>query len=342
MTTHPTRKPIVAVAFTGEEALLILDEPAILDRWLASGATFGVIGIDRIARNQQPEEPQRTPHPTDIDPSLVATAVAAAGGPPLVIAGAAHHDLPYNLARRVLSLDHLTHGRAGLLLGARDPRGNGATAWHGGAELGAVTAADTALAIARLWQSWPLDSIVADKESGILVHSERIVRVDHHGVVDIAGPLSVPTSVQDAPILAWYADDDDLLTEIPTVADLVVLGPFPDLAGTVSRIREAHRSGNPAVLVEVLVGQNAPPTDTAIVDALEAGADGVLLRSTGSADDSAGRLLDSAHTAINIQDEPVRADGENTLRACLGLASPAPLLEVAPPAFAAPTTSVYR
>ncbi|MCB8914047.1 LLM class flavin-dependent oxidoreductase [Rhodococcus rhodochrous] len=342
MTSHPARRPIVAVGLTGEEALRILDDAAVSERWAATGATFGVIGIDRIARNPQSEAGRTIPRPTDIDPSLAATALAGAGGPPLVVTGAAHHDLPYNLARRVLSLDHLTHGRTGLLFGARDPRGHGETAWHGGAELGAVTAADAALAIARLWQSWPLDSIVADKESGILVQSDRIRRVDHHGVVDIAGPLSAPASVQGAPVLAWYADDDDLLAEIPAVADLVVVGGVVDPAGAVSRIRTKLGLSNSVVLIEIPVEDDAEGADTAVTAALDAGADGVLLRSAQSALDDSAHLLDRARAVSGASVEAAPTDTNSTLRVLLGLGAPAPLLESAAPAFTAPTTSVYR
>ncbi|MBS9376356.1 hypothetical protein [Rhodococcus sp. B50] len=342
MTSHPARRPIVAVGLTGEETLRILDDAALSERWAATGATFGVVGIDRIARNPQSEMGRRSPRPTDIDPSLAATALAGAGGPPLAVTGAAHHDLPYNLARRVLSLDHLTHGRTGLLFGACDPRGHGETAWHGSAELGAVTAADAALAIARLWQSWPLDSIVADKESGILVQSDRIRRVDHHGVVDIAGPLSAPASVQGAPVLAWYADDDDLLAEIPAVADLVVLGGVTDPVDAMSRIRIERGSPNIPVLIEVPVGADANGTDTAVTAALDAGADGVLLRSAESAPDDPARLLDRARAVSGASGKAAPADPESTLRVLLELGAPPPLLESAAPAFAAPTTSVYR
>lgn len=339
MTSLPARRPIVAVGFTGQEAVRLLDDSAVHDSWAGTGAAFGVVGIDRIARSARTDT---GPEPTDIDPSLVATALATAGGPPLVVTGTAHHDLPYNLARRVLSLDHLTHGRTGLLFGARDPRGHGETAWHGGAELGAVTAADTASAIARLWQSWPLDSIVADKESGILVQSDRIRRVDHHGVVDIAGPLSAPASVQGAPVLAWYADDDDLLAEIPAVTDLVVLGGVPDPGTVVSRLRTERGSSNIVVLIEVPVGTDATRTDTAVGAALGAGADGVLLRSAEPAADDPARLLDRVRAVAGAFGESAPVDTGSTLRALLGIGAPIPLLESATPAFAPPTTSVYR
>ncbi len=41
MTSHPARRPIVAVGLTGEEALRILDDAAVCERWAATGATFG-------------------------------------------------------------------------------------------------------------------------------------------------------------------------------------------------------------------------------------------------------------------------------------------------------------
>lgn len=342
----PGRTPVVAVGLTGDEASRLLDDRESLDRWSTSGAAFGVVGIDRITRTPPADRTAETPRPTDMDPSIVATALATGGGPPLVVAGAAHHDLPYNLARRVLSIDHLTHGRAGLLLGHRDARGHGHSAWgavglNDGAELGAATAADTALAIAELWQSWPLDSVIADKDSGVLVRSDRIVRIDHHGVVDIAGPLSVPSSPQGAPVLAWYADDPELVAAAPAAADLVVLGGFPDAASVA-----AAASGRTGLLVEVPVA-GVPRHDeviTAVEESIAAGADGVLLRSAEPAEaaESVLHLLDRALAVLTAVDGTGRGDRDVTLRATLGLAPPAQLLAQAQPAFAAPTTSVYR
>lgn len=341
----PERIPVVAIGLTGDEASHLLDHPESLHRWSAATAAFAVIGIDRITC---PSHIFETPRATDIDPSIIATALATAGGPPVVIAGAAHHDLPYNLARRVLSLDHLTHGRAGLLLGIRDARGHGDNAWgaaglNDGAELSAVTSADAALAIAELWQSWPIDSVVADQGTGILVHSDRIVQIDHHGVVDIAGPLSVPTSLQDSPVLAWYAHDPREIGEIPSVADLVVLGGFPSAADTAAAVTAAGRGPVTEIPVDSAATGLVDVID-AVREAISAGAVGVLLRTVDNTDPSttAVRVLDAALAVLTDLDLSKHARPAATLREILEIGSPAALLVGAQPAFPTPTVNVYR
>ncbi|MGW0178092.1 hypothetical protein [Nocardia sp. NPDC003345] len=335
------------MAFTTAEVVAILDDARLREVWSGHPAAFAVVGIDRLAG------PGATPAATDLDPSLLATALASYGGPAVVLAATAHIDLPYNLARRALSVDHLTRGRSGVLLGSRDPRGRTEKAWSGAglgrtAELGPDTAADTARAIAGLWQSWPADSVVGDKESGILVRSERIRRVDHRGAAVTAGPLSIPGSLQGTPVLAWYEPDPAAGIRGVEVYDLTVLGGFPDraaVAAAVSHHREAesgtgaNRAGARPVLAEV------PAHDPASAAALlAAGAYGILLR-TAVGDDptaTAATLLRTAADLVSTPGSAFRADPHTTLRDTLGLPPPADLLTAAAPAFAAPSTGVYR
>lgn len=339
--------PLLAAAFTTAEVMAILDDRRLREIWAGHPAAFAVVGIDRLAG------PGATPAATDLDPSLLATALASYGGPPVVLAATAHIDLPYNLARRALSVDHFTRGRSGVLLGSRDPRGRTEKAWSGAglgttAELGPDTAADTARAIAGLWQSWPADSVIGDKETGILVRSERIRRVDHRGAAVTAGPLSIPGSLQGTPVLVWYEPDPGAGIRGTGVYDLTVLGGFPDraaVAAAVSHSRDAesgptgtNRAAARPVLAEV------PSHDPASAAALiAAGAYGILLRTAvGEPPDGAAATL--LRTAADLVSSlgALPADPHTTLRDTLGLPPPADLLTAAAPAFAAPSTGVYR
>ncbi|WP_024805324.1 LLM class flavin-dependent oxidoreductase [Nocardia sp. BMG51109] len=332
--TAPGTGPLVVPATTTEEASAILDDPALLAAWRQHPAVFAVIGIDRLG------VPVPRPPAGDLDPSLLATALAAAGGPAVVVAAAAHIDLPYNLARRVLSLDHLTRGRAGVLLGDHDPRGRTPDAWSGAglghrAALGPETTADTARALTGLWHSWPLDSIVGDKRSGILVRSDRIRQVDHRGAAATAGPMSIPASVQGAPILGWYGTDPTGADRPTGVADLVVLGALPHPETATAAL--AHAPGQAPLLVEV-------PADApaAAAGLLAAGAGGILLRTSDPRPPArtAERLL---RTATELIGRPGRVDGHrHTLREALGLAAPADPLPTAAAAFPAPSPAAYR
>ncbi|MFJ1456738.1 hypothetical protein [Nocardia sp. N2S4-5] len=329
--TVPGAHPLVVPAPTTAEASAILTDPTLLAAWRRHPAVFAVIGIDRLG------VPDPSAPAGDLDPSLLATALAATGGPAVVVAAAAHIDLPYNLARRVLSLDQLSRGRAGLLLGTHDPRGRTPDAWSGAglghrAALGPETAADTARALTELWHSWPRDSIVGDKKSGILVRSHRIRRVDHRGAATTAGPMSIPASVQGAPVLGWYSTDPTGADRPADLADLVVLGGLhrPEIATAAT----AH---GPRTLVEVSADA---PGDAAHL--LAAGADGILLRTADPLPPgrSAERLL---RTTVDLIGRPDRANGDRiTLRDALGLAAPADPLPTAEPAFPAPTPAAYR
>jgi alkanesulfonate monooxygenase SsuD/methylene tetrahydromethanopterin reductase-like flavin-dependent oxidoreductase (luciferase family) len=334
MTSPDPSRPVIATALTTAEAAAVLADPALRGRWSHHRAAFTVLGIDRL-----PGAPtESVPAAGDLDPSVLATALAVDGGPAVVVAATAHIDLPYNLARRTLSLDHLTRGRSGLLLGSRDPRGRTGNAWSGAglgaaAELGPATTADTAHAVLGLWQSWPLDSIAGDKESGILVHSERIRRAGHRGVTRTAGPLSIPTSPQGTPVLGWYGTGPDIRAHTPDIADLTVLGGLPDRATVTSA---AGQPGRAPVLAEASVRD----LETA-AELLRAGAHGLLLRTTGPGTpaETAAHLLG---TDLAVRFPGAVVPGDTTLRDTLGLPPPRDLLSDATAAFPAPSPGVYR
>ncbi|MEU4840368.1 hypothetical protein [Nocardia testacea] len=334
MTSPDSIPPVIASALTTAEATAVLADPALRAPWARHRAAFTVIGIDRLAG----AAPDAIPAAGDLDPSVLATALASYGGPAIVVAATAHIDLPYNLARRTLSLDHLTRGRSGLLLGSRDPRGRTGSAWSGAglgadAELGPATTADTAHAVLGLWQSWPLDSITADKESGILVRSERIRRVDHRGAARTAGPLSIPTSLQGTPVLGWYGTGPGARADTPDIGDLTVLGGLPDRASVAA---VTVQPGRAPVLAEASVRDLATAAEL-----LAAGAHGLLLRTTGpgAPAETAAQLLG---LDLSARFPGAVVPGDTTLRDTLGLPPPHDLLPGAAAAFPAPTPAVYR
>ena len=142
---------------------------ALLTRWDALPVAFTVLGIDRVDGS--------APAPVTLDSSAAGAVVAArTTGARFLVAATPQRDHPYNLARRVASLGHLSRGRSGVLLGVRDayaaPGPEGAGAWGGarlgpGAPLTPATALDAARAVRALEQSWPYDSIVGDRDTGI-------------------------------------------------------------------------------------------------------------------------------------------------------------------------------
>src|SRR5690606_14985747 len=56
--------------------------------------------------------------------------------------------------------------------------------------------------VAKLWDSWEDDAIVADRESGVFADPAKVHKLDHHGeFFDVQGPLTVPRTPQGRPVL---------------------------------------------------------------------------------------------------------------------------------------------
>ncbi|WP_374021822.1 luciferase [Mycobacterium sp. HNNTM2301] len=168
---------------------------ALARRLESAGVHYWVVGADR-------GEP--TGAAPSLDASLVATVAArhtAALG--LVVAASAHRDHPYNLARRLLSVDHAAHGRVGWFALDADHRIglNAAAATWTGAPLGPAHTTEVIAAVRTLWRTWPYASIVGDRAAGVFADVAQIRRADTDGTYRIAGPLNVPGSVQgDLPV----------------------------------------------------------------------------------------------------------------------------------------------
>jgi hypothetical protein len=303
-------KPYLALGLAGPHLVELTSSRALLERWDGLEVAFSVLGIDRIDGGD--------PSSVTLNSSAVgATLAGTTKNGRFLITAAPQRDHPYNIARRVTSLAHLSRGRSGVLIGVRDayaPLGPAeAPAWGGaglggGAALNAQTAYDTARAVRALEQSWPHDSIIGDRETGILVQSDRIVHVDIDNSFAIAGPLNAPEPATGASVIAWYGGAG---------ADLPNRGeddPIDLVLGT---------SGSVAV---VPLGTK-PPVD---------GFSGVLLRA--GADDPIGDLFDAAERLLAEGFAPSPLGG--SLRSGLKLSKPKLLPSTARPAFPTPKPHV--
>jgi len=223
----------------------------LADRIARSGAVAVVIGADRF-------DPGRG-RGHRVDPTSAALALGRAlpelG---LIVATAPTREHPYNVARRVLSLDHVLDGRVGLLVGTRDHGAPTAARTHDAAEFAEV--------VRGLWRTWPLDSIVGDRDAGLFVHAERIRPLDHDGGPEgyrVRGPLTTPSSRQGEPVLAVWHDVPAADADLVLGGDdhpLATLAPAParsdteatdavDVArpGAASDPRGPHRASRPTL-----------------------------------------------------------------------------------------------
>lgn len=120
---------------------------------------------------------------------------------------------PYNLARRLASVDHVSGGRAGWNIvtsaGAAEAANFGLADRPAHAER--YARADEFLELAKaLWDSWEAEAILDDKVGGRYADSSRIHRIDHHGRhFSVAGPLNVERPPQGYPLLVQAGSSED-------------------------------------------------------------------------------------------------------------------------------------
>jgi alkanesulfonate monooxygenase SsuD/methylene tetrahydromethanopterin reductase-like flavin-dependent oxidoreductase (luciferase family) len=160
-----------------------------------------------------------------LDPTVVAAYLAGLhGGIGYIAEIPTTHNAPYNVARRVLSLDRATGGRAGvaLLAGAGDEVSE-ATVPDPGAVDPARRWSEYAVVLTRLWESFPRAALIGDQAAGLVVDEALIEPIGHEGsFYRVAGPLDGPSSVQGRP--AIVADLGVLdVTTVAASADVVVV-----------------------------------------------------------------------------------------------------------------------
>ncbi|ASK65979.1 LLM class flavin-dependent oxidoreductase [Brachybacterium avium] len=129
---------------------------------------------------------------------------------------------PFHLATQLMSLDHLSHGRAGWLLQAEtDPAVPAAVGREVlGLEATAREAADVLTAVRAVWDSWAPDAVVRDTERGVYVDAARLQYADIEAeTFSLRGPAITPRSPQGLlPVLV--ADTDRAAVGERTAAEL--------------------------------------------------------------------------------------------------------------------------
>jgi len=120
---------------------------------------------------------------------------------------------PYEVARQFASLDHLSAGRAGWNVVTSWDSFTGENFRRGGflAEEDRYARAKAFMYTAwELFDSWPVDEIVADKASGRFLARRDPGRFEHHDAhFDISGQFNVPRSPQGRPVIFQAGDSDE-------------------------------------------------------------------------------------------------------------------------------------
>ena len=120
---------------------------------------------------------------------------------------------PYELARQLATLDHVSGGRAGWNIVTSSDSFHGANFRRGGFldRADRYTRAEEFLEVARkLWESWAVDAVTADRTRGEFLAENALTEVDHHGRhFDVTGFATLPRSPQVQPVIVQAGDSAD-------------------------------------------------------------------------------------------------------------------------------------
>lgn len=119
---------------------------------------------------------------------------------------------PYELARQLATLDHLSGGRAAWNVVTSSDAFTGENFRRGGFLDYAdryERAAEFVRTARELWDSWATDEIVADQDTGRFLRNGSPGEFDHRGPqFDIRGNFTVPRSPQGHPVILQAGDSD--------------------------------------------------------------------------------------------------------------------------------------
>jgi len=132
---------------------------------------------------------------------------------------------PYELARQLATVDHLSDGRAGWNVVTSSDAFHGANFRRGGFLDKADRyrrAAEFVEASRRLWDSWPADAVAGDQPAGTFLSTADAGNYTYRGDhFDIAGRFTVPRSPQGHPVLVQAGDSDEGRDFAATTVDVV-------------------------------------------------------------------------------------------------------------------------
>ncbi|HEY0917763.1 LLM class flavin-dependent oxidoreductase [Devosia sp.] len=116
---------------------------------------------------------------------------------------------PYNVARTIASLDHISGGRAGwnvVTTANEQAAGNFSSRPHPPKPDRYDRASEFVDIVKGLWDSWEDDAFVLDKQSGVFADPDRLHILNHRSErFSVRGPLNVPRSPQGHPVICVAA-----------------------------------------------------------------------------------------------------------------------------------------
>jgi FMN-dependent oxidoreductase (nitrilotriacetate monooxygenase family) len=158
--------------------------------------------------------PHSPPHYLNrLEPLTLLSALAVAtSNIGLIGTATTSYNEPYNLARRLASLDLISKGRAGwnvVTSGDAGTAGNYGREEHYDYDTRYARAHEY-LDVARgLWRSYEDDALVRDRESGVFLDQSKLHALNHKGqFFSVVGPLNIQRSPQGEPVIFQAGDSE--------------------------------------------------------------------------------------------------------------------------------------
>lgn len=162
---------------------------------------------DHLAVLNMPMEAlKRSATVTSFEPMTLLSALAAVtDNIGLIATGSTTYDLPYHVARRFASLDHISGGRAGwnvVTTSNPDASLNFGEEEHLEHDQRYRRAREFYDVVTGLWDSWADDAFLRDVEAGIFFDPQKLHVLDHKGqYYKVRGPLNIGRPVQGWPVI---------------------------------------------------------------------------------------------------------------------------------------------
>src|SRR5258708_859833 len=243
---HPDAVPEVDMDFREYVKLAQTAERGCFDMIFFQD-TVAVSGSRAMARGQR--NLARLNRIVKLEPTALISALAAVTTHiGLVATATATFNEPYNIARRFLTMDHISGGRIGWNLVTsqiEDEGGNFGFDDHVDHALRYERATEFYEVVASLWDSWEEDAFLHDKQAGIYYDVNKLHFQHHKGrFFDVRGPLNVSRSPQGRPVVAQAGSSETGRERAARTADVVVpaqtqlaaaRGFYPDVKSRTAR-----------------------------------------------------------------------------------------------------------
>ena len=201
---HPDAIPSYDMDFQGYAHITQVAEAAKFD-CIFFQDTVGVSGSRQLARGERARA--KLSRTVKLEPTAALAALAMVTEHiGLVATATTTYNEPYNIARRFMSIDHMSEGRAGWNLVTsqiEDESENFGFDQHMQHADRYERAEEFYEVVTGLWDSWEDGGLLRNKETGIYMDRDKVHYLDHVGKhFKVKGPLNITRSPQGWPVIA--------------------------------------------------------------------------------------------------------------------------------------------